>query len=287
MKGARRNGLILAAAALLVALVAFLFRGPLLEPLLSYALHRTLGLNGTIASVGGSILSDLELRGITARGEAGSGPLVSLAAERVSARYVLTALLRGRAAFLDTLEVTVEGARVDVDLTRPRAAAGSVKPAEHPAGAPAFPRLPRLTVRNSQVKVSGQGSALAAEGLHLEVARPDREGGQTIQIDSSRFTLRHPAVREREISLSIQARSLARGLAITSVKLNGDPFVESASLELGERPGDLDLRAALRLWQGSIEIGMTRRPDGANSATMKMIRTTLRRMTGPKDKGGG
>ena len=37
-----------------------------------------------------------------------------------------------------------------------------------------------------------------------------REGGQAIRIDSPRFTLKHPAVREREVSFSIQARTARR-----------------------------------------------------------------------------
>ncbi len=44
--------------------------------------------------------------------------------------------------------------------------------------------------------------------------------------------------------------------------MNGEQLVERAGLDLGERPGDLDLQLALRLWQGSIEIGVLRRPDG-------------------------
>ena len=71
------------------------------------------------------MLGGLELRGVNARGEAGAGPLAALEAARISARYALAALLRGKEAFLDSLDVTVEGARLDLDLTRPPAAAGS------------------------------------------------------------------------------------------------------------------------------------------------------------------
>jgi len=259
MSGARRTGIAVAGTVLLVVLLAIALRGPLVDRILVVALHKTLGLNATIASVGGNLLGDVELRGIAARGETGSGPFASFAADRVSARYTLGALLHGTAAFLETLEVTVEGARVDVDLTRPPAAAVAAKPAGQPAGAPAFPRLPRLVVRDAQVTVKGQGYALTAAGMQGEVARADREGGQALQLSSAQFTLRHPSVRERTISLALEGRSYARRLAITSVKLDGEPLVERASLELGERPGDLDLQLALRLWQGTAELGLRKR----------------------------
>ena len=260
MAMARRTRFLVAGGVALVLLLAALFRGPLLEQLIVLALRRTLGLHTTIAQVGGSVLGSLELRGVNARGEAGAGPLAALEAGRISARYSLAALLRGKEAFLDSLDVTVEGARLDLDLTGPPAAAA--KPAEQPAGRPSLPRLPSFTVRDSRVRVRGQGYTLEADGLQGAVARADQAGEQAVEIGSDRFSLRHPALREGTVSLAIAGRTAPRRLQITAAQVNGEPLVDRASLDLGERPGDLDLRVALRLWQGSIEIGMLRRADG-------------------------
>ncbi len=117
-----------------------MFRGPLLRPLVVLVLRQTLGVHATIAQVGGSVLGSLEFQGVNARGEAGSGPLVAFEAARIGARYDLAALLRGKEAFLDALDVTVEGARLDLDLTRPPAAG---------AGPAKQPRIPTSAARRS------------------------------------------------------------------------------------------------------------------------------------------
>ena len=197
---------------------------------------------------------------MSAHEEAGSGPLATFEVARIGARYDLAALLRGKEAFLDSLDVTVEGARLDLDLTRPPAA-GS-KPAEKPAGGSSLPRLPKLTVRDSRVRMRGQGYTLEADGLHIAIAGADQGREQAVEIKSARFSLRHPALREGTVSLSITGRTAPRRLHVTAVQVNGEPLIDLAGLDLGERPRDLDLQVALRLWQGSIEIGMTRRPDG-------------------------
>ena len=245
-------------------LLAAVFRGPLLRPLVALVLRQSLGLHATIAQVGGSVLAGLELQGVSAHGEAGSGPLAAFEAARIGAHYDLAALLHGKEAFLDSLDVTVEGARLELDLTRPPSAGSELaeKPAENQIGGAAFPRLPRLTIRDSRVRVRGQGYALEADGLQGAVGRADASHEQALEVRSDRFSLRHPSLREGVVSLAIAGRTAPRRFAITGLLVNGESLVERAELALGDRPGDLDLRVALKLWQGSIEIGMLRGADG-------------------------
>ena len=92
---ARRTRCLVASGVVLLLLLAALFRGPLLSPLISLALRQTLGLHITIEQVGGTILTGVDLSGVSARGEADSGPLAAFEAERISARYTLSALLHG------------------------------------------------------------------------------------------------------------------------------------------------------------------------------------------------
>jgi autotransporter translocation and assembly factor TamB len=243
----------------LVALaLAAAFRGPLLGSLVVVGVRRSLGLETTIAEVGGGILSGVELRAVNVRGAAGA--LVSLDAGRVTATYALSALFRGKDAFLDSLEVTVDGARLDVDLTRPKAAAAH--PAGEPARRPSLPGLPRLTIRDSHVRVRGPGYSFEVDGLQGTVARADAAGAQAVDLRADRFTLRHPALREGTVSVSVAGTLAPHRVAITAAKVNGEPLVERAGLELGERPGDFDLQLALRLWQGTVEAGMSRRAAG-------------------------
>ena len=93
------------------------------------------------------------------------------------------------------------------------------------------------------MRVRGQGYALEADGLQGAVARADQAREQALDIRADRFSLRHPSLREGVVSLAIAGRTAPRRLAITAAQVNGEPLVERASLELGERPGDLDLRA--------------------------------------------
>lgn len=128
----------LCAGILLVLTLAVIFRGPLLEQLIVLTLRRALGLQTTIARVDGNVVNGLNLRGVSARAEAGSGPLAAFEAGHVSARYSLAALLRGKEAFVDSLDLTLEGGRVEFDLTAPPAV--DSRPANRP-GSPSFPRL--------------------------------------------------------------------------------------------------------------------------------------------------
>lgn len=244
---------------LLVLLLVVLFRGPLLELLIVRTLRSALGVQTTITQVGGTVLGGLELRGVNA--SAATGPIAALEAVRIDARYSLASLLRGREAFLDSLVVSVEGGRFDLDLTRPPAA--GPEPAQKSGGEPSFPGLPQLTVRNSHLRLRGQGYTLEADGLHAAVGRADQAGEQGVEIGADRLSLQHPALREGFVSLAISGRMAPRYLAIAAALVNGEQIVERARLEFGDRPEDLDLQLALRLWQGSLEIGMLRRAAGS------------------------
>ena len=117
----RRVSLLVAGGVFLALFLAAIFRGPLLEQLIVTALRQKLGLDATIAQVGGLCrLRSRAPRGERARGGRGRTRR-RFDAERISARYALSALLRGNEAFLDSLDVTVEGARLDLDLTAPPA----------------------------------------------------------------------------------------------------------------------------------------------------------------------
>jgi len=257
MTPARRTRILIAGGALFVLLLAAVFRAPLLEPLIALGLRRTLGIPVTIAQVGDGILAGLDLRGVSARRKTETGTLVSFTAEHIGLRYTLTSLLRGKEAFLDTLDVTLEGARLELDLTDSPATGPNTD--ERQTVPTSLPVLPRLTVRDSRVQVRGQGYTLEADGLHGEVARADQAHEQVVDIRSERFSLRHPALREGTLSVAIAGRYAPRFLAITAAQVNGEPLVERARLDLGERPGNLDAQLALKFWQGSIEIGMVRR----------------------------
>lgn len=255
----RRARILVGSGVILVLLLAAAVLGPLKKPLVVLALRQTLGLHATVAQVGGNLLAGLDLRGVSALGGAGTGSLAAFDAEHVSARYTLAALLRGKAAFLDSLDVTLEGARVDLDLTGPPGAGPG--PGERQAGISALPRLPRLRVRDSRVLVRGRGFALEADGLHGTVGRADPAQEQAVDIQVGHLALRHPALHEVSNSLAIAGRYAPRRIAIATARLNGEPLVERGRFELGEHPGDLDLQLALKLWQGTIEIGLLRRGD--------------------------
>lgn len=260
MTPTRRVRILVSSGVLVVLLLAAVFRGPLLGALIVLVLRQRLGLHATIAQVEGNVATGLVLQGVSARGEAGAGPLASLDVRRISARYALAALLRGKAAFLDALDVSVDGARIDLDLTGPNA--DGPQPGAGQAGLSSLPRLPRLTVSDSRVLVRGRGFTLEADGLRASVARADQAREQALEIRVERLSPRHPALRDGTISLAIAGRIAPRRLVVTSARVDGETLVQTASYTLGERPGEVDLQLALGLWQGSVEIGMLRRAAG-------------------------
>ena len=84
-----------------------------------------------------------------------------------------------------------------------------------------------------------------------------------MEIRADRLSLRHPALREGASRWRSPGRMAPRRLTITAAQARtASRSWSAASLELGERPGDLDLQLALRLWQGSVELGMLRRAAG-------------------------
>jgi translocation and assembly module TamB len=253
MTPARRTLLLVCGGILVALLLAIAFRGQLLVQLLAFGMRRSLGLQTTIAQLDGNAIFGLDARGVSVRA-AGAGPPWAFAAERVGARYSLAALLRGREAFLDSLELTVDGGLLDVDLSAPSAG---------PALA-ALPRLPRLAVRTSRLRVRGQGYALEADGVQGAVTRADRAGEQAVDLGAARLFLRHPALQERSASASIAGRYGPRRLAITAAQLDGRSVLERAALDLVGAPGEFDLHLALTLWQGSIAVDLQRRTGGTD-----------------------
>jgi hypothetical protein len=260
MIAARRALLTISAGISVLLLLAVVVRAFLLKPLILQAAHRMLGLDVTITTLGGSAIAGLDLGGVSLRGEAGVGPFVSFEAARIGARYSLPALLRGSEAFLDSLDVTVEGARLEVDLAKSRA--DSSKAAEPPTEAISLPWLPRLRVRDSQLQVRGRGYALDAGGLQGTVAKSAQGREQAVDIKAERFSLRHPSLREGVFSLAISGSCAPRRLTIGTVQVNGQPLIDSGRLDLGEHPEELDLQLALRVWGGAAEIRIARRAAG-------------------------
>jgi hypothetical protein len=225
----------------------------------------TLGLTATIERIGGSGVAGLEVQGLRARSEAGNGPVALFEAERVSVGYSLPALLRGTKAFLASLDVAVAGGRLDLDLRAPKGAAATdtaQAAAAQPVRPPRFPILPRLSIRDSQLTIQGDGYRIEADGLEGEASRADGADGQSVRLQARRFSLRHPALREASVALEVEASLVPEKLTITAATVDGEPLVEAGSLAFGERPGDLELQAALKLWQGTASLGMSRHSSG-------------------------
>ena len=110
----RRTGLWVAVTGIILLTCIYLLRSVLIAPLAitfaERAIAENLGLQISIGNLGGSYISDLELRNITTVKRLADGPLTDLRIRRLAVTYRPLEGLKGLSAFLAGAAIDMEGA---------------------------------------------------------------------------------------------------------------------------------------------------------------------------------
>lgn len=152
----RRIGLWIFVTGIVLLTCIYFLRSVLIAPLaIAFAEHtiaENLGLQISIGNLGGTYLSDLELRNIKTVKRLSDGPLTDLQFRRLTVTYRLVDVLKGLPLFLAGAAIELEGARLSVDLT------GDTDSAEEekmPGGLWLPPNLPQIRIQDCSLEIKG------------------------------------------------------------------------------------------------------------------------------------
>ena len=201
----RRIGLWVTVTIFILLACIYLLRSVLIAPLaiafVEHTIAQNLGLQVSIGSLGGTYISDLELRDMTTVKRLSDGPLTDLRVRRLAVTYRLLDGFRGLSAMIAGAAIDLEGARLSVDLTVETGGAEE----ESTGGLWLPPSLPRVRVQNSFFEAKGPAYETRLEDFSLSAA-PTQPAGTGLHLRASRWSLNHPAVRP--VAAELQAELL-------------------------------------------------------------------------------
>ena len=175
--------IILAGIGIILLATLYLLRGVLIAPqiqrFLENSIESQLGMEVAVGNIGGSYITDFEVRDVTTLKPAPAGSLVSLELKRLRVSYNLLSILKGLNAFLGDAAVELDAAKLELDLTR-QDATEPAPPAADSMGPVFLPSmLPRIRVDDTSVFLRGPDYETAFKGIALETRSQPANGPHT------------------------------------------------------------------------------------------------------------
>jgi autotransporter translocation and assembly factor TamB len=169
--------------------------------------------------------------------------------KRIGLRYSPVSLLQGFSAFVRAASLEVEGLRVDLDLiSRERSS-----PSGAPVSASFPPPLPALSIRDAEVSLRADEFHLDLRGIRLETGRESPEGRRVLlQVPEAGWS--HPRIRPGRGSVSADLRLSPQVVRLDGLRLNGEPLVEQAHLDLNAGAGRFPFAARLGVGGGRLDL---------------------------------
>ena len=243
--------LIITAAILLAGMYAF--RSFLIAPFAISYLERTieanLGLKISIGELGGSYLSDLEVKNVTTVKRLNGSPLTGLQFHRLKVNYRLWDFFEGLPSFLAGVSIDIAGAQLSIDLTREMGSDDDTDALEDVL-LPSI--LPQVRIRDSSIQVKGPGYETSFDGISL-VARPDKPGVSLLQLQVAQWSLDHPDLRKIAVTLETDMSYSGENLTIEKLLIDKQLIVKSATIGLGQVPHQIPFEIVLNLADGPFE----------------------------------
>jgi autotransporter translocation and assembly factor TamB len=242
-------GLIFGVIILLSGIYAL--RSVLIAPHIRTFLERTveanLGLKIAINEIGGSYLSDIELKNVTTVRRLTDGPLTNLKLHRFKMTYHLWDLFGGLPSFLAGSAIVMEGAQLSIDLTGETA--DDEKNALEEIVAPSI--LPRMDIHNSSIQVKGTGYETRFDGIFF-AARSAQAGQSRFQLRVAQWSLHHPDLRNISAALEADLFYSNENLIIEKLLVDKQLIVKSATFGLGGMPHQIPFEMHLNLAGGQL-----------------------------------
>ncbi len=249
--------IILAGIGIILLTTLYLLRGVLIAPqiqkFLENSIKSQLGMEVAVGNIGGSYITDFEVRDVTTLKPAPAGALVSLELKRLRVSYNLLSFLKGLNAFLGDAAVELDVANLELDLTR-QDATEPAPPAADAMGQVFLPSmLPRIRVDDTSVLLRGPDYETAFKGIALETLSP-RQMARAFQLRVAEWSWEHPNLQPGNMPVSAEIEYTAEKITVRKLMLGGSELAESIQIGLKTLPQTVPFSAKLRLADGRLAL---------------------------------
>jgi autotransporter translocation and assembly factor TamB len=194
-----------------------------------------LGLQISIGHLGGSYVSDLEVKNITTVKRLVDGPLTDVQLRRLKLNYRLWDLFKGLPSLLAGTVIELEGAGLSIQLT------GETDASEDPDAGTGFllPHgLPQIRIHDSFIELKGAEYETRFKGISL-VTGSAPAGSSRLQLQVAQWSLKHPALRDIAVALEADLFYSNENLRIEKLLVDKQLLVKSAVIGLRGLPDDI------------------------------------------------
>jgi autotransporter translocation and assembly factor TamB len=249
--------IILAGIGIILLVALYLLRGVLIAPHLQKFLESSIesqfGMEVAVGNIGGSYITDFEVRNVTTLKPAPAGSLVSLELKRLRVSYNLLSILKGLNAFLGDAAVELDAAILELDLTR-QDATEPVPPTADSTGPVFLPSmLPRIRIDDTSVFLRGPDYETAFKGIVIKT-RSQQQADYTLKLQVAEWSWSHPTLRAGKTPVSLEIEYAAEKIAIKRLMLGESELAESVQIGLKALPQTLPFAAKLRLAGGRLTL---------------------------------
>lgn len=254
-KRKRRLALYVPAGLFVLLGLLYLLRGVIIEPRLRSTLETVcreqLGIGVTVGDISGSYLTSLGVNDFRTVEKGTTGSLSALDFESLRLRYSLLSLLGGLDAFLERLEVDLQGARIEIDAA---ASGESGDKEDEAAKALVLPvALPNVRLQDASVAVKGVDFFTGAGGISL-VTRPAGPGSTEITLGAEEVRTPHPRLAKQTFALSAGLSYTGKEVRVDEVTIDGGTVADDGRIVLTGLPGSLTFSSALRAFDGTASL---------------------------------
>lgn len=240
--------------ALLTAL--YLFRsaliGPHIQRYVEALFASQLNIRVAVGDIVGSYISDLEIHDIKTLGPSHSGPLVSLTLRRVRLAYNPVSLLKGLDGFLTDAAIGLEGARLELDLSR-QGADSPASPKKGSAQSVFLPdTLPKLHIEDSSVFLHGQDYETSFRGI--ELTTPPSLEKNSFHLEIEEWGWKHPDLQEGKTQVTTDIQYSRERLIARRLMLGRHDVAEFFEIGLERLPHIVPFDAKLHPFGGHVGI---------------------------------
>jgi hypothetical protein len=243
---------------LILLAIIYIFRdriiAPYVEKVVIRELESRLGVGVEIEKVDGTFFTTLELTGIRTVEVQPESAVTELALQRGRATYWLPDIVFGSDHLLKNARITLDGARLEIDLDRPPP--DEEIEDEQPTTLPSPESFPDLRVSDSWLSLRGSGLHLELAGLDASLQKADRTVGTgplTLDLQAAAAAIDHPRINRQAGSLAALLHYDRERLVLEDLQFADQSLVRHAILDFRQQ-GVLALDASLQLLDGGIEV---------------------------------
>ena len=232
------------------AALIYTFRHALISPLLSAWIVRQVeaatGLTVTVEKVGGTYLNQITVVNLVTRDAPAESPLRRIDLKRFEATYRPITLLKGTAAFIESVTVTLEQVQAALDWRLSAAAPRTAEnePVVLPATLPVPDWLPRIHLENASVDIRVQGFSTRLEGINADLVAT-RPGNRHLMLTAANWQWKVLNVSQGSAPVDLNLYVTNDSIAVAPFILGKNALSVTAGIRLDELPDALPFSVTL------------------------------------------